>query len=238
MGSIIIAFDNVSKTYDGKDVALVGVSFAVPHGAFACVIGPSGGGKSTVLKLIAGITDPTEGVLTKPRHVAMVFQSGFLMPWLTSLENIAFGLHGRGYSMSRIRSIANKYSRMLGLQGLLDKFPRDLSEGERRRVGIARALAVRPLVLLLDDPFAALDPKTTDELHKDIIKIWKETGTTVVMVSHSIEEAVALGTMVVLVKDSGIKKIFDIDLPRPRYEHALPFMREVRHIKREFLILK
>ncbi len=230
----IISFENVSKTYDGKDVALVGASFAVPHGAFACVIGPSGGGKSTVLKIVAGITEPTAGTVVKPKHVSMVFQTGALMPWLTAIENVAFGLHGKGLSMHRIRSISMKYFKMLGLQGLEEKLPRELSGGQRERVGIARALAVNPHVLLLDEPFSALDPKTTDELHKDIVKIWKETGKTVVMVSHSIEEAVALGTMVVLVKDYTVKRAFDIGLPRPRHEHALPFMREVRHIKKEF----
>ncbi|MDO8582392.1 MAG: ABC transporter ATP-binding protein [bacterium] len=230
----IISFDCVSKTYDDVDVALVGASFAVPHGAFACVIGPSGGGKSTVLKLIAGITEPTAGAVVKPKNVSMVFQAGALMPWLSALENVAFGLHNKGLSIARIRSTAQKYFKMLGLQGLEEKLPRELSGGERQRVGIARALAVNPHVLLLDEPFSALDPKTTDELHKDIIKIWKETGKTVVMVSHSIEEAVALASMVILVKDRAVKKIFDIDLPRPRHEHALPFMREVRQIKREF----
>lgn len=230
----IISFENVSKTYDGKDVALTGATFAVPHGAFACVIGPSGGGKSTVLKIIAGITDADMGVVVKPKNVSMVFQAGALMPWLTAIESVAFGLHGKGLSMARIRSTAQKYFKMLGLQGLEEKLPRDLAGGERQRVGIARALAVNPHVLLLDEPFSALDPKTTDELHKDIIKIWKETGKTVVMVSHSIEESVALGTMVILVKDRVVKKVFDINLPRPRHEHALPFMREVRHIKKEF----
>lgn len=230
----IISFNDVSKTYDGKDIALISASFAVPHGAFACVIGPSGGGKSTVLKIIAGITDADSGTVVKPRHVAMTFQTGALMPWLSALENVAFGLHDRGQSLSRIRSMAQKYFKMLGLQGLEEKLPRELSGGERQRVGIARALAVNPHVLLLDEPFSALDPKTTDEMHKDIVKIWKETGKTIVMVSHSIEEAVALGTMVILVKDRAVKKIFNIDLPRPRHEHALPFMREVRQIKREF----
>ncbi len=231
---MIISFENVSKTYDGKDIALVGASFAVPQGAFACVIGPSGGGKSTVLKIIAGITDASSGVVVKPKLVSMVFQTGALMPWLTVMENIAFGLHGKGLSMSRIRSTALKYFKMLDLQGLEGKLPRDLSGGQRGRVGIARALAVNPHVLLLDEPFSALDPQMTDELHKDIIKIWKETGKTIVMVSHSIEEAVALSTMVILVKDYAVKKVFNIDLPRPRHEHALPFMREVRQIKREF----
>ncbi len=230
----IISFNGVSKTYDDLDVALVNASLAIPHGAFACIIGTSGGGKSTVLRLIAGITEPTDGVIVKPKNVSMVFQMGALMPWLTVLENIAFGLHGRGYSMNRVRTIAKKYSKMLGLDGVEEKLPADLSGGERGRVGIARALAVNPHVLLLDEPFSALDPKTTEELHKDIIKIWKETGKTIVMVSHSIEEAVLLGTMVILVKDRAIKKVFDIDLPRPRHEHAMPFMREVRHIKREF----
>lgn len=230
----IIAFENVSKTYDGKDVALVNASFEVPHGAFACVIGPSGGGKSSVLKLIAGITEPTAGTVVKPNRVAMVFQTGALIPWLSGLENVAFGLHNKGLSMNRIRSTATKYFKMLGLEGLEGKLPRELSGGQRQRVGIARALAVNPHVLLLDEPFSALDPKTTDELHKDIVKIWKETGKTVVMVSHSIEEAVALGTMVILVKDYAVKRVFDISLPRPRHEHATSFMREVRHIKREF----
>lgn len=230
----IIAFENVSKTYDGKDVALVNANFEVPHGAFACIIGPSGGGKSSVLKLIAGITEPTAGAVVKPKHVSMVFQAGALMPWLPAIENVAFGLYGKGLSMPRIRSTAQKYFKMLGLAGLEEKLPRELSGGERQRVGIARALAVNPHVLLLDEPFSALDPKTTDELHKDIVKIWKETGKTVVMVSHSIEEAVALGTMVILVKDYAVKKVFDVDLSRPRHEHATPFMREVRQIKKEF----
>jgi len=230
----IISFNNVSKTYDDRDVALVGAYCSIPQGAFACIIGPSGGGKSTVLKLIAGITDATSGTLSKPKHIAMVFQDGALMPWLSVLENISFGLHGKGLSMARIRSIAMKYSKMMGLQGLEAKLPRELSGGERGRVGIARALAVNPHVLLLDEPFSALDPKTTDELYKDIIKIWKETGKTIVMVSHSIEEAVALGTMVLVVKERAIKKVFEIDLPYPRHEHILPYMREVRHIKREF----
>lgn len=229
-----ISFENVSKTYDGKDVALVAASFAVPQGAFACVIGPSGGGKSTVLKIIAGITDADMGTVVKPNRVAMVFQTGALMPWLSALENVAFGLHNGNMPLARIRSTAQKYFKMLGLAGLEEKLPRELSGGERQRVGIARALAVNPHVLLLDEPFSALDPKTTDELHKDIVKIWKETGKTIVMVSHSIEEAVALGTMVILVKDYAVKKIFDIDLPRPRHEHATPFMREVRHIKKDF----
>lgn len=230
----IISFSGVSKTYDGRDVALVGASFAIPHGAFACVIGPSGGGKSTVLKLIAGITEPTAGTLVKPKHVSMVFQTGALMPWLPAIENVAFGLYGTGMSMARIRSVSMKYFKMIGLAGLEEKLPRELSGGQRERVGIARALAVNPNVLLLDEPFSALDPKTTDDLHTDIVRIWKETGKTVVMVSHSIEEAVALGTMVVLVKDYAVQKIFNVDLPYPRHEHALPFMREVRHIKREF----
>ena len=230
----IISFENVSKTYDDVDIALVGASFTVSHGAFACVVGPSGGGKSTALKIIAGITEPSSGVVIKPKHVSMVFQTGALMPWLSVMENIAFGLHGKGLHVSRIRSTAMKYFKMLGLHGLENKMPRELSGGERQRVGIARALAINPHVLLLDEPFSALDPKTTDELHKDIIKIWKETGKTIVMVSHSIEEAVALGTMVILIKDYAVKKVFDIDLSWPRHEHALPFMREVRHIKREF----
>lgn len=229
-----IVFENVAKTYDGRDIALTDASFSVPHGAFACIIGPSGGGKSTVLKIIAGITEPTAGTVIKPKYVSMVFQSGALMPWLSAIENVAFGLHGKQWGIVRVRSVAQKYFKMLGLAGLEEKLPRELSGGQRQRVGIARALAVNPHVLLLDEPFSALDPKTTDEMHKDIVKIWRATGKTILLISHSIEEAVALGSMVILVKDYVVRKIFDIDLPRPRHEHAVPFMREVRHIRREF----
>ena len=230
----IIVFDTVSKAYDGKDIALADASFSISRSAFACIIGPSGGGKSTIVKMIAGIEEPSSGHVMKPQAVSMVFQSGALLPWLTAQGNVSLVLEAQGADTQKAASQAKKYLRLLGLRGLEGKMPRELSGGERQRVGIARALAVNPSVLLLDDPFSALDPKTTDGLHRDIVRIWSETGKTVVMVSHSIEEAVALGTQVILVKDHTAKKIFEIGLPYPRIHHAAGFARDVAHIRREF----
>ncbi len=230
----IIAFEAVSKIYGTGDVALESASFSIARGSFTCIVGPSGGGKSTALKIIAGLEEPSSGTVMKPDHVSMAFQSGALMPWLTAQGNAALPLEARGMEGDKAAREARKWLRMLGLRGLEGKLPRELSGGERQRVGIARALAVNPAVLLLDEPFAALDPKTTDELHKDIVGIWRETGKTVVMVSHSIEEAVALSTRVLLMKGHAVRKAFDIDLPHPHRAHALAFSREVAHIRKEF----
>lgn len=230
----MIVFDQVSKTYDGKDVALREASFSVPEGAFTCIIGLSGGGKSTMLKLIAGLIAPSTGTVVRPDQVSMVFQSGALLPWLTACENAALPLEARGMPREKAMTVAKRHVRALGLRGLENKLPRELSGGERQRVGIARALAVNPAVLLLDEPFAGLDPKTTDELHRDIMGIWRDTGKTIVMVSHSIEEAVALATQIILVKDRTVAKVFDIGLPYPRGVHALAFAREAAYIRRIF----
>ncbi len=230
----IIIFDRVSKTYAESDVALVEASFSIAYGAFACIVGPSGGGKSTVLKIIAGLEDPSSGNVVTPDAVSMVFQSGVLLPWLSACGNVALPLEARGMDRKKAATQARKHLRLLGLRGLEEKMPRELSGGERQCVSIARALAVNPAVLLLDDPFSSLDPVTTEELHRDIVRIWRETGKTIVMVSHSIEEAVALGTQITLIKDHTAKKTFDIDLPYPRREHMTGFSRDVAHIRKEF----
>jgi len=233
----MIVFDKVSKVYDdgpGKDVALRDVSFTVNDGEFACVIGPSGGGKSTVLKLIAGLTAPTSGTIKKPDEVSMVFQAGALLPWLTVFDNVALGVRTQKVSENKVSLTVEHYISMVGLHGMEQKYPRDLSGGQRQRVGIARALAVDPQVLLLDEPFSALDPKTTEELHKDVIKIWQETKKTVVMVSHLIEEAVALADQVVLIKDYTAEHIFNIALERPRRENEQSFAHEVMQVRKAF----
>lgn len=233
----IIVFDKVSKVFDdgaGRETALRDVSFSVKEGEFACLIGPSGGGKSTILRLIAGLAVPTTGAITKPEHISMVFQAGALMPWLTVAENVAFGLRAKGVAKPKIAEIVKKYVAMVGLAGMEGKYSRELSGGQRQRVGIARALAVEPEVLLLDEPFSALDPKTTEELHKDVIAIWMETKKTIVMVSHLIEEAVSLADQVILIKDRTVDHIFSIDLPRPRRENEAAFAHEVMGVRREF----
>jgi NitT/TauT family transport system ATP-binding protein len=231
----IIVFESVSKIYEpDKEVALRDASFAIKRGEFACIIGLSGGGKSTILKLIAGLTDPSSGKITKPDHISMVFQAGALLPWLTVFDNVALGLQVKNESEGKIKTTVEKYIAMVGLTGMEGKYPRDLSGGQRQRVGIARALAVDPEVLLLDEPFSALDPKTTEELHKDIIKIWTETKKTIVMVSHLIEEAVTLADSVILIKDYIVDHIFSVTLPRPRRENEATFAHEVMGVRKEF----
>jgi NitT/TauT family transport system ATP-binding protein len=231
----IIVFDAVSKIYEPeKEVALRNASFSITRGEFACIIGLSGGGKSTILKIIAGLEVATSGKITKPEHISMVFQAGALLPWLTVFDNVALGLRAKKESESKIKTTVEKYVEMVGLKGMEGKYPRDLSGGQRQRVGIARALAVDPEVLLLDEPFSALDPKTTEELHKDIIKIWMETKKTIVMVSHLIEEAVSLADSVLLIKDYHVDHVFSISLPRPRRENEALFAHEVMQVRREF----
>jgi NitT/TauT family transport system ATP-binding protein len=232
-----IVFEKVSKIFDdggGKDIALRDVSFSVKNGEFACIIGASGGGKSTILKLIAGLETLSSGTITKPTRVSMVFQDGALLPWLTVFDNVAMGLRAKKESEGKIRLASERYIAMVGLAGMEGKYPRELSGGQRQRVGIARALAVDPEVLLLDEPFSALDPKTTEELHKDVIKIWMETKKTIVMVSHLIEEAVALADQVILIKDCTVGHVFNITLPRPRRENEEAFAHEVMQVRREF----
>jgi NitT/TauT family transport system ATP-binding protein len=231
----LITFDKVSKIFEPeKDAALRDVSFSVGAGEFVCVIGPSGGGKSTILKIIAGLETASSGTVTKPANVSMVFQAGALLPWLTVFENVALGLKAKRFSESKVRTESLRYIEMMGLAGMESKYPRDLSGGQRQRVGIARALAVDPTILLLDEPFSALDPKTTEELHEDIVKIWQETKKTIVMVSHSIEEAVSLADRVILIKNLTVEKIFTITLVRPRRENEALFAHEVLQVRKEF----
>jgi NitT/TauT family transport system ATP-binding protein len=231
----IIEFDNVSKSFEPHgDMALSNVSFSVRPGEFLCIIGPSGGGKSTVLNIIAGLEKESSGKVKKPDNVAMVFQSGALFPWLTVFENVAFGLRARGKEGKPLERATRYFIDLLGLEGLEYKYPNELSGGQRQRVGIARALAVNPSVLLLDEPFSSLDPKTTAELHDDLLKIWENSRQTIVMVSHLIEEAVTLAERVVLLKDYSIAGTYDIGLRYPRREQAEDFIHEVHKIRRDF----
>lgn len=229
-----IELKNIGKRYPGEaHPAVHDVSFAVAENEFVCLIGASGCGKTTVLKLIAGLEEQTTGSITKPAGVSMAFQSGALFPWLTVFENVALGLRQRGLPQEKITQIVDRELRAINMLTMHDKYPADLSGGQRQRVGIARALAVDPPVLLLDEPFSALDAKTTAELHDDIIKIWGERHMTVVMVSHLIEEAVSLAGRVILMREGTIDQIFPIDLPYPRRESE-HFHREVMKIRREF----
>ncbi len=230
-----IIFESVSKIYVGeKDEAVTDVSFSVQEGEFVCLIGPSGCGKTTILKMIANIEQPTTGKLIKPANVSMSFQFGALFPWLTVFENVALGLRQKGIKDPKLTHEVHKYLTLMNIAELSEKFPTDLSGGQKQRVGIARALAVEPEVLLLDEPFSALDAITTAELHDDIIKIWKETGKTIVLVSHIIEEAVSLGERIILVKEGKVREEFKINLPYPRREQETDFAHLVMKIRKVF----
>lgn len=230
-----ISFLSLDKIYPGNPMpSLSAVSFDVREGEFFCIVGPSGCGKSTVLKIIAGLEEPSGGELVKPAKVSMVFQGGALLPWLSVYENVALGLRARDESESKVKEFCEKYIEMCGLGEFAFKFPRDLSGGQRQRVGLARALAVEPQVLLLDEPFSALDTATTEELHKDLLKIWQQTKKTIVMVSHSIEEAVSLADRIMLMKAGRVEQIFEIKLPYPRREMAAEFMHDVQSIRKKF----
>jgi NitT/TauT family transport system ATP-binding protein len=231
----IIELQNVGKQYpEEKTPALHDVSFSIAEGEFVCLIGASGGGKTTLLKLIAGIEEPTLGVVTRPEIVAMSFQLGALFPWLSVFENVALGLREKKLSEESIVRTVDRELRTVGMLAFKDKYPAELSGGQRQRVGIARALAVDPAVLLLDEPFSALDAVTTAELHDDLVRIWRETKKTIVMVSHLIEEAVSLADRVVLMRNGTVDRIFDIDLAYPRREQESAFMHDVQKVRREF----
>ena len=231
----MIRFSNVNKIYQGNpQPALDGITFEVKDSEFFLLVGPSGCGKSTILKIIAGLESATGGEVEKPEEVAMVFQSGALLPWLNVFDNVALGLKAVNTHPKKVIELCHKYIEMTGLTEFAQKYPRELSGGQRQRVGLARALAVEPQVLLLDEPFSALDTATTEELHKDLLKIWQQTKKTIVMVSHSIEEAVALGDRVMLMKAGRKEEIYKISLLYPRREQDAAFMHDVQKIRKMF----
>lgn len=237
MTDTVISLRNVYKAYlsTPKKFALEDFTLEIQKGEFFCIVGPSGCGKSTVLKIISGLETPTTGQITKPENITMVFQSGALFPWMSVEENISFGLRMKNFPSHKIQEMVKVYLQMIGLEKFRDKYPRELSGGQRQRVGIARALAVEPEALLLDEPFSALDPLTTDELHHDLLKIWQQTKTTIVMVSHSLEEAVLLAGRIGVMGEGNLKGILDISLPRPRNEHEEDFLQEVGKARRLFM---
>lgn len=231
----VITLSHVTKGFTKeKGIVLDDINLSVNKGEFVCIIGPSGCGKSSLLDLIAGLDSPTSGEVISTSKKAMVFQNAALFPWLTVSGNVEIGLQARDTKTKNEKQEIAHYLDMVHLLDRLHDYPKDLSGGGKQRVAIARALAALPDVLLLDEPFSALDPKTTADLHDDLLAIWKATGITIVMVSHLIEEAVSLADRVVLVKDGSIKEIFPINISRPRREQALPFHQDVMKIRSVF----
>ncbi|MFB6171881.1 MAG: ABC transporter ATP-binding protein [Haloarculaceae archaeon] len=219
----------VGKTFgDGEAAvrALADVEFAVRDGEFVCIVGPSGCGKTTLFRIIAGLEQPTEGAVlldgdpvTGPGvDRGMVFQEYGLFPWLTVRENVEFGLEQQDRPEADRRRRARAMLDLVGLAGVEDTYPADLSGGMKQRVGIARALAVDPELLLMDEPFGSVDAQTRDMLHGELLDIWDETGKTVLFVTHDVEEAVKLADRVVVMSNGpgSVREVVDVPLDRPR----------------------
>jgi len=220
----IVSVRAVSKTYDGGVEALKDVSLDFPKGELTTLLGPSGCGKTTLLKIIAGLIEPSGGeVVVQGRKVtgpgperAFVFQDFALMPWATALRNAAFGLELRGLARSEREAIAEKYIRAVGLAGFERRYPHELSGGMRQRVGLARALAVNAEVLLMDEPFAAVDEQTRRKFQEDLLRLVAQEKKTFLFVTHSIEEAVYLSDRIVLLspRPGRVAKVVAPDIPR------------------------
>jgi len=219
--------DRVSKRFGtGPDAidALLPIDLAVNGGDFVCIVGPSGCGKSTLLNIVAGFETPTAGIVTLDaraitgpgRERGVVFQQGALFNWMTVEENVAFGPRALGKPAGAALDTARRYIELVGLTGFTRRYPYELSGGMQQRVGIARALANEPEVLLMDEPFAALDQQTRELLQEEIRGIWRRTGKTILWITHSIEEALFLATHVVVMtgRPGRIKAAFETAFSR------------------------
>ena len=215
--------------------ALGGINLKIESGDFVCLVGPSGCGKSTFLRIVAGLEQPDEGQIifdghpvteTGPERI-MVFQEGALFPWLKVQDNVEFGLKMAGISKEERSKISHRYLDMMQLTKFADSFTYQLSTGMKQRVAIARALVMDPDVLLMDEPFAALDAQTRDLLLVEMQLIWEKTKKTILFVTHNVVEAAVLGTRVVVFSNrpSIIKKEFTNDSPRPRTSDDEPLVK-------------
>ena len=225
----------LSKTFQtikGEAVeAISDLSFVVGENEFVSIVGPSGCGKSTSLYIIAGFIAPTKGtVLIDDRPVrepgpdrGVVFQEYALFPWRTVEDNIKYGLEEKGLAREDVQGIVQKYVRLMGLEGFQRKYPRELSGGMKQRVALARTLAYEPDVLLMDEPFGALDAQTRELQQDELLAIWREKKKTVLFVTHSVEEAVYLSEKVVVMttRPGRIKSVVDIDLDRSRHREEI-----------------
>jgi ABC-type nitrate/sulfonate/bicarbonate transport system ATPase subunit len=217
-----------------RGLALSDVSLTVQANEFVSVVGRSVCGKTTLLNIIAGLLRPTEGeALVNDRPIegpgldrGMVFQNSALFPWLTAIENIEFGPQNQGVPKAQRRSLARELIELVRLEGFESKYPRELSGGMQQRVAIARALAMDPEILLMDEPFGALDELTRAEMQSELLRIWEARKKTVIFITHSIPEAVYLSDRVVVLSPhpGRLRKIFEIDLSRPRQRSSPKFM--------------
>lgn len=225
--SASIVIQDIGKeflTRTGKVTALTNININIGQGEFFCIVGPSGCGKTTLLRILAGLESASHGeVLIKttdnqrPAN-SMVFQEQSVFPWMTVMENVSYGLRVRGLRKKLREEIAERYIRMIGLTKFTNAYPCQLSGGMKQRVSVARAFANDPEILLMDEPFGALDEQNRIILQQELLRIWEVTRKTTVFITHSIDEALCLGdrVMVMTAHPGAIKTIIDVDLPRPR----------------------
>lgn len=238
-----VRIDHISKYYTdrqgGQTEALQDIHFDIAENEFVVVVGPSGCGKSTLLNIIAGLLSASSGQVIfdgvrndSTPNTAVVFQEFALFPWRTVLKNIVYGLEEKGVNKTEQFVIAQKFIAMVGLQGFEQKYPHQLSGGMKQRVAIARALANDPLLLLMDEPFSALDAQTRLLMQYELSRIWEETQKSFLYITHNIQEAVFLGDRVVVLsrRPGRILDIVKIDLPRPRREDLITEERYLKYV--------
>ena len=234
MSKAFLTVENLAKKYPGKNkddtfVVFDGVNIDIQKGEFVCIIGHSGCGKSTILNVLAGLDEPSEGtVIMDGKEVkgssldrGVVFQNYSLLPWLTTLQNVNFGVRARwpGWSKKEVEDHSLKYLKMVGLAHSVNRKPSELSGGMRQRVSIARAFATQPKLLLLDEPFGALDALTRGIIQDELISIWGETKQTVFMITHDVDEAILLADRILLMSNGPsacIAESVSVNIPRPR----------------------
>jgi len=227
VGASMVAIDQITKSFGrAGTAALSACSLEVPVNEILCVIGPSGCGKTTLLRVVDGLIPADEGQVlingtevTAPRpDVAMVFQHFGLLPWKTVQDNVAYGLRVQGRAEREIADAVPRYVELIGLRGFEGSYPYQLSGGMQQRVGLARALAVNPMVLLMDEPFGSLDAQTRELMQEELLRVWRSQPKTMIFVTHSIDEAVILGDRVALMtrRPGRVKEIIEVGISRPR----------------------
>ncbi|WP_242835417.1 ABC transporter ATP-binding protein [Desulfitobacterium sp. PCE1] len=228
--------ENVYKEIDGKSV-LEGITFNLQEGDFTCLTGPSGCGKTTLLRLAAGLTQPSGGRIclngsrtgTRPDS-GYVFQEGALFPWLTAAQNVAFGLNLRGVPPEETKQRVQDALEMVELKGFENYYPKELSGGMRMRAALARVLVYQPKLILMDEPFAALDSRTRNKLQSDMVDLWQRLRPTILMVTHNIDEAVYLGNKIIVLSGQPGRVVEEIEVtmerPRDRTERSFGLIRK------------
>ena len=222
-----IIVDRLTKVFNARQkkvVALEDIDLSVKEGEFLCIVGPSGCGKTTLLRILAGLEKQTWGkVIMRSKNpekplTSMVFQGESVFPWMTVQENVAYSLRIRGLASKERREIASHYLTLMGLDGFADAFPHQLSGGMKQRINVARAFVSDPEILLMDEPFGALDEQNRLILQQELLKIWEGSGKTSLFITHSIDEALILADriMVMTAHPGKVKAIVPVDIPRPR----------------------